>query len=424
MHRSRNGLVARFARAGTALAGALAVLVLAGTGPASAQDGKPVRLVSHRYPALEFYADKMKSALPGVTVTTDLMPNAQAAELQTITLSSGSDSIDILWGNDLTITNFAANGWLEPLDEFFEKYKDEFNLDDIAPAALNAVSYNGKKYALPILTNTMLFAYREDVLKDKGLAPPASFEDYEKAAKALHSPAMAGTVMTLKGEGTMNEAHWYLTAIGDGWFDKDGKPVFNSPNGVKAIETMKRMAQYAPRGYTANGNDESTILFQQGAAAMGLQWLTRTAAMENPQQSRVVGKMNWVAPPGGKQIVVADSYAISKFSSKDKDTLFRLLATTLSAANQREGADRAVPTRISVLQDPELQQRFRYYKVLVPALQDGTSFPKFPEFKEVSELVSRRIVQAVTGEMPVQEALDTGAKEAEEFLTRRGFYKK
>src|SRR5687767_5104573 len=72
-----------------------------------------VRFVGERYPALEFYVKKLQAALPNVKVTADLMPNAQLKELQTLTLSSGADSIDILLGNDLTIANFAQNGWLE-----------------------------------------------------------------------------------------------------------------------------------------------------------------------------------------------------------------------------------------------------------------------------------------------------------------------
>ncbi|MEI5668663.1 extracellular solute-binding protein [Bosea sp. CCNWLW174] len=382
-----------------------------------------VRFVGERYPALEFYVKKLQAALPNVKVTADLMPNAPLKELQTITLSSGADSIDIMLGNDLTIANFAQNGWLEPLDEYIAKHKDEYKLADFAKTAMSSASFSGKVYGLPVLTNTQLMAYRQDLFEAKGLKPPTSFEEYIAAASALNSPSVAGTVMTLKGDGVLNEGHWYLNALGDGWFDANKKPVFNSPKGIAAIETMKSLTRFAPRGYTANGNDESTILFQQGAAAMGMQWLTRTAAMDRHDQSKVIGKINWAPPPRGGQVVVADSFAISKFSSRNKDMLFRLLAATLSPANQREGASLACPTRVSVLEDPELRQRFRYYNVLVPALDKGAIFPKFAEFKEVSETVTRRILQAVTGEMPVKEALDTGAKEAEEFLTRRGVYK-
>jgi ABC-type glycerol-3-phosphate transport system substrate-binding protein len=42
---------------------------------------------------------------------------------------------------------------------------------------------------------------------------------------------------------------------------------------------------------------------------------------------------------------------------------------------------------------------------------------------EVGDIITRRINQAVTGEMAVKEALDTAAKETEELLRKRGYYK-
>ena len=119
--------------------------------------------------------------------------------------------------------------------------------------------------------------------------------------------------MTLKPvDGCLNESHWYLNAMGEGWFDKNWKPIFNQPAGVNAITMMKQMTAFAPRGFTSAANDESTINLQQGLAAMGLQWFTRAASMDDEKKSRFVGKINWIAPPGGGQRIANDGYAISK----------------------------------------------------------------------------------------------------------------
>ena len=45
-----------------------------------------IQMISHRYPALEYYAEKMRTAIPGVTVNTQLMPIDKALELATIAL--------------------------------------------------------------------------------------------------------------------------------------------------------------------------------------------------------------------------------------------------------------------------------------------------------------------------------------------------
>jgi ABC-type glycerol-3-phosphate transport system substrate-binding protein len=319
----------------SALLGVTASLALS----ASALAQETVQIISHRYPALEFFTQKMAEALPDMPGAPSLMPIDQATEKATITLAAGSDALDIIYVNEPMMGRFAKAGWLEPLDEYWEKYKDEYDLGDIPDAAVDALRYDGKLYAMPFSVNVMFFFYRTDLFEEAGLEPPTTFEEYLAAAEQLNSPQRSGTILTLKPvDAAMNETHWYLNTIGDGWFDENMKPVFNSPNGIKAIETLKEVSKFAPRGFTAHANDESTIAFQQDFAAMGLQWLTRAAAMDDPEKSRVIGKIDWAVPPGGHSRISISGYGISKFSSLDKDKLFQILAIGSSAESQAEAA--------------------------------------------------------------------------------------
>ena len=411
----------RFSGAGLGLAAALAATALG----AVAAKADPIRVISHRQPALEYYTSQMKAALPDGEVSVELMPIDKELELATITMSSGSDAIDVAYMNDGALKRFAAAGWLEPLDDLWAKYKDKYKLDDFPDSVMQSVSYNGHIYAMPILTNTELFFYRKDLFDEKGMKPPQTMEQYREDAKALDSGRMAGTIMSMKPvDAALNEAHWYINAIGDGWFDETWKPIFNDAAGVKAIEALKAMTEYAPRGFSSHANDESTINLQQGLAAMGLQWFTRAAAMDNPEQSRVVGKIDWVAPPGGGQRVANDGFSISKFSSNDKEKIFKMLAEAASQKSMRQGAEYSMPPRRSVLNDPELAKKYRWYPAAREALEAGKPFPSMPDFLDVGEIVTRRIAQAVAGEMEVKPALDAAAKETEELLASRGYYDK
>lgn len=403
--------------------GVTSALLLGSTVTIDAWAQETIRVISHRQPALEYYTSEMKGALDDGRVSVELMPIDKQLELASITMSSGSDAVDVIYLNDASLRRFAANGWLEPLDELWEKYKEEYNLEDFPQSVMDAVSYNGNIYSMPILSNVEIFFYRADLLKENGIEPPATMEEYKQAAEALDSNRMAGTIMSLKPvDAALNEAHWYINAIGDGWFDEDWKPIFNNEAGVAAIEKMKEMAEHAPRGFTSHANDESTINLQQGLAAMGLQWFTRAAAMDDPSQSRFVGDFEWVAPPGGGARVANDGFAISKFSSADKEEMFQMLAMAASEESMRRGAEYSMPPRLSVLGDPELAEKYRWYPAAREALEQGKAFPAMPDFLDVGEIATRYIVQAVIGEMEVQEALDQAASETEELLSSRGYY--
>lgn len=408
----------------TVTTGGIAALMAAAiAAPALAQD--PIRVIGHRSPPNEYYTGVMQKALPEGRVNVELMPIDKELELASITMSSKSDAIDVLYLTDSSLRRFAANGWLLPLDDLWEKYKDEYKLDDFPASIMDAVSYNGHIYSMPILTNTELFFYRKDLFDEAGMAPPETMDDYEKAAAHFDSGRMSGTIMSLKPvDAALNETHWYLNALGDGWFDENWKPIFNNEAGVAAITKMKEMSQFAPRGFTAHANDESTINLQQGLAAMGLQWFTRAAAMDDPKKSRVVGKIDWVAPPGGGARLANDGFAISAFSTADKEEMFRMLAEAASVDSMTTGAQYAMPPRRSVLQNEDLAAKYRWYPAARAALESGKAFPAMPDFNDVGEIVTRHVLRAVTGEAEVKDALDQAAKETEELLASRGYYDK
>src|SRR6202012_3323891 len=127
-------------------------------------------------------------------------------------------------------------------------------------------------------------------------------------------------------------------------------------------------------------NDECMIAYQQDTGVMGLQWATRAKAMDDPQKSRVVGKIDWVAPPQGHGRISSDGYAISAFSKQDPDTLFRIIATSASQASMRGAAGLMVPPRKSLLDDPALKQANRFYPAALASLESGLAAPALPEF--------------------------------------------
>ena len=65
----------------------------------------------------------------------------------------------------------------------------------------------------------------------------------------------------------------------------------------------------------------------------------------------------------------------------------------------------------------------RWYPTVARCLDAAEPMPALPEFSETAELSTKRMVQAIVGQMPVKEALDTAAGEVTELLKRRGYFK-
>jgi ABC-type glycerol-3-phosphate transport system substrate-binding protein len=403
------------------LRAALATPIILG---AKARAAGTIQMISHRYPALEYYAGKMRDAIPGVTVNTQLMPIDKAMELATIAMSAKSDTPDIVYASDTTMQTFVKNGWFRPLDDLWAKYQDEFKLGDFPDTVLAPYRVDGHLYVMPHTVNTMMFFYRKDVFDKAGKSPPKTIAEFRDLAKSFNTPMRAGTISCLKPvDAATNEVHWYLNALGDGWFDKDWHPTFNTDKSVRAIEMLKEVTKYAQQGFTAAANDECMIALQQDIAVMGLQWATRANAMDDATKSRVVNQIDWVAPPQGHARIAGDGYAISAFSKQDPDTLFRVIATSASQASMRGAASMLIPPRKSILDDPEMSKANRFYPAALASYESGTRAPSLPEFNAICEFVTRRVLQGVTGEISIKQAMDTAASETGTFLKGHGYYK-
>src|SRR5581483_6513137 len=122
-------------------------------------------------------------------------------------------------------------------------------------------------------------------------------------------------------------------------------------------------------------NDECMIAYQQDTGVIGLQWATRAKAMDDPAKSRVINKIDWVAPPQGHARISGDGYAISAFSKQDPDTLFRIIATSAGQASMRGAASLLIPPRKSLIDDPELKQANRFYPAALESYGTGAPAP-------------------------------------------------
>ena len=208
------------------------------------------------------------------------------------------------------MTAFMRSGWLRPMNDLREKFTHEFNLDDVNPAILKHFTYDGKIYGMPLTTISHLFFYRKDIFEKAGKTAPKTIDEYVELAGFFNSPSRAGTISCLRGNSGLGEAHWYISALADGWFDDKWNPIFNNAKGIHAIERLKDATKSAQQGFMNAHNDECMIALQQDAAVMGLSWTTRATPMDDPAKSAVVGKIDFIAPPQGHGRLALDGYAI------------------------------------------------------------------------------------------------------------------
>ena len=394
--------------------------------------GSELTVLSHRFPATEYYVNKM-SEVEGVVVARTLMPHDKIMQIARINLMDPVGAYDILFTDDFQLREYAIQGYLEPLEGYIEEYNDEYELDQIPESLWNNASYDGHIYNIPFGTNIQELFYRPDILDIYGMDVPTTTDELLAAAKKLYEESNGEVLvgMTMKpGDGMINEFTSYLHAFGGEWYNKDLTPAFNSEAGLNALNFMIELYQYAPKESISWGNDEALIAVQNGDIAIINQWNTRAVQTDDPERSQIVGLMQYapsVVVPGIDIPAVRMAtwgYSIPANAPEDKDLIFNVLAQASNYDNQVGALDLTNPTRTVIGEmEAELLQQDKY-RFLPAALENAASGAKgisySPYFTLLSDDICVRLAQAVTGEITAEEALKQAEEGALDRLKQEG----
>jgi len=323
-------------------------------------------------------------------------------------------AVDVIWPGD-----FAARGWIEPLDDYFTQEEIDQYIPEFAAAAV----YNDDIYAIPLYIDGTHLFYRTDLLEKYGFEPPQTWEELIEQAQVIlegeDDPDLVGFVsMWAKIEGLFMNWLSFFYGAGGSFFDEDGNLAINSPEGLKALQTMVDMLyeyEIAPESILTFRPDDARILFQQERAVF-LMVQDFVIPPLSAEDSPVAGKFDVTQNPvfagneGGNSTTIGGFLLAVNAYSNHKEEAADLIRCFTSYESQVDAAliSSKAPTRPEVYDDarvveanpwlPKLGQNFQHGLVR-PSAETGAFYP------EVSEIMQTEITAALIGEKSPEEAL-------------------
>ena len=192
-----------------------------------------------------------------------------------------------------TFNTLYQQGTIRPLDDLVAKYGQHVNPNQL-------ITFDGKTWAVAMMVNAQHLMYRSDILGELGLEPPTTYDEVLEVAEAIQAAgvvdyALGGTYKTGwdLGEEYIN---MYL-GFGGEFFGEGNQPAINNDTGVATLEMMKALTAYMDPEYLVSDSTYVQQQFQQGKIAMANLWASRAGAMDNPEESQVVGKVVMAAAP-------------------------------------------------------------------------------------------------------------------------------
>lgn len=410
------------------------------SGPAKAacdapRPAKPttVEVLAYSAPALDPFTDAMVEGCGDVPdleikhLPVDFGGQLQKGELS---LSAQEGSYDLIQAYNGSISQYASKGWLVPLDKYIKKYQKKYKLDDIDSTAWDGFRYRGKIYGIPNQTNTPIMIYRKDIFADLGLKPPKTYADMMEAAQKMKAAGSVKYPMSMvwgADDALANGFHMWLTSNGGRWFDKSGRPDFDSPAGRRAVRQMQKMLPYMPSASMTFGNGDVMALMQQKLVGMTTIWASRADPITDERQSRVADKVGFAPAPasaeGGTPAseVSQDGFIIPRNSKLDPEYVFRLMASTTTAPGVMEkAATAAIPSRASVVENKKVQRP--YWPAARSTTEGGAqALPAVPYMELAKSVINPYLAKALSGKTSGAAALRGASRELEKTLRSKGY---
>lgn len=249
-----------------ALAAAAAGVVL----PALAQE---LSFWSWRNEDRAVYEDlisKFEAANPGITVTFTAHEAQNYNTILSTALAAGEGPDVMMVRAHGAFETVAAGGYLMPLDATTVPGLDKLPAPALAAETLRA---DGKVYAVPFASQTMLVIYNKKLFDQFGLSEPKTWAELEQVAQTLKDnnifPFANGTATAWQNE-------TIVTALGASIIGQDfyadlkaGKADFTDPRYVEALAAVKDVAtKYFPDGFIGIDYPSAQQLFTSGMAGM------------------------------------------------------------------------------------------------------------------------------------------------------------
>ncbi|MEK1891303.1 MAG: sugar ABC transporter substrate-binding protein, partial [Phyllobacterium sp.] len=265
--------------------------------------------------------------LTGIKVNSEQTPEQQQRQKAVIELTSGKPSFDVIHiSYHVQKRQFEKGGWLADLTPFLKDpslTEPSLTESDFAEAGLAfAKDQNGRFGGLPFSVDYWIVYWNKDLFAAKGVEYPKTFDELVAAAEKL-TDADSGTYgFVARGMKNANTPVWASLMLGYGKSTvENGTLQTDTPEAIEAAALYQRlMTKSAPPGVTGFNWAECQSSFLQGKVAMWLDGIGFAPPLENPQKSRVVGKVGYGVMPKGPAAQAAptfgDGIGVTEGSSK------------------------------------------------------------------------------------------------------------
>jgi multiple sugar transport system substrate-binding protein len=282
-----------------------------------------------------------------------------------------------------------------------------------------------KLVAIPFVGDLQTLTYRNDV--HTGGAPKTWDELIEKGKEGVAAGTIKYPIVFRGVAGNPIVTSWYpvFLSFGGEFFDDKWNVTFNSDAGKAAADFfVGTMKQNAPEGVVEFDSDQEGAAILGGEAGAIIQYSGNALKADDPNQSKVVGKLDFGVVPKKEKAIAQMGIFIAGVpkSAPNKANAVAFLNWYTSAATQAKLAEAgSIPVKRSAFAVEKPGNRL--IPVALQQLDAGAlPRPRTPDWAKVEEILGIELNKALQAGSGGGAALDTAAQQVTDYLKQAGYY--
>ncbi|HEX4442280.1 MAG TPA: extracellular solute-binding protein [Galbitalea sp.] len=323
---------------------------------------------------IQSVVDGFEKLHPGVHVS--VHSGQDDTKLQQAISAGNNVDVGLSYSTDI-VGAFCSSGAFRDLTPYIKR--DHVDISDLTPVTKSYTEFDGKRCAMPALSDDYGLYYNTDELATAGItSPPKTLSELETDALKLTTYNPDGSIKTLGFDPVMgfyeNAAAHYAPATGAKWLDSKDKSVISSDPGwselIKWQTAFVQKIGYAKlKAFNAAAGQEFSAAnaFQKGKLAMNLDGEWRTAFIADQAPKLKYGTAPFPTADDhtdlyGGGYITGNIAGIAK-GSKNPElawALLKYLTTNTAAVVKMANGLKNVPHLTSALQSSDLEVDSQY----------------------------------------------------------------
>jgi multiple sugar transport system substrate-binding protein len=371
----------------------------------------------------------------GVSLQIEELPYPQLFEKLVTTFEAEDPSYDLVMLDDPWMPKFGTEGWLQPLDQNYDFERDPDIADVIydvgtwpPPRGPVPPSEQGKEQHLlgiTVVGNVEMFMYRNDLMDE-----PQTWDDVLAAAQERDTDEMVGYVV--RGAATNPIVADFLPILwsfGGDVFDENWEVVFDSEESLAAVEflveDLKAVAESSPENVDAA---DRSRLMAIGEALQSTVWPGEINSIVLGEGTTVEGKVSFIpmpAGPSGQGFGMMGNWLLGiPTATENGEAAAEFIRWMTEEDTQRLYAQNGgIPSRTTVLNDPQLNEENPYFAALAESLAAPPNWrPRTDQWNAVETVLGTNLNAALAGQMSPEEAVESASEEIRSIMEQAGYY--